>query len=120
MTTLTETMAALQDISDAVRADNYRAYLNALAHARVIGCTDEQIKDAYSYMVRQGTQPRFSADGELNYQRSETNDIAGAGLYAIKIEARNIDGIGSGVTATKWLTINADKFRRIADILAEE
>lgn len=117
---LSDTMAALQTIADAVTNNDGRAYLNAVHKAREFGCSEDQIRDAYNYRVSVGARPTFNPDGSLNYERRQCNRIAGADTYAIKIEGRNIDGeAGSGVTTTKWLTISADKFQRIADILAE-
>jgi hypothetical protein len=51
--TLTETMDALQALGDAVTADNRDAYLTALARARKIGLTQEQINDAWEHRAVQ-------------------------------------------------------------------
>lgn len=46
---LRDTMAALQDLGDAVTHNNREAYRRALKHAIRIGVTEAQILDAYNY-----------------------------------------------------------------------
>lgn len=67
--TLTQVMNALQDIGQAVTADDLDGYREAVRRAREIEITDEQIQDAYDYRsrlrLRQGYDPiSFAADGE--------------------------------------------------------
>jgi hypothetical protein len=46
---LTEIQSALQAVGDAVSRDDKHEYLHARNRARELGCTVEQVEDAYRY-----------------------------------------------------------------------
>lgn len=60
-----ETLGALQRIAAAVSNYNREEYLAAVKYAREIGCTEEQIEDAYDYrsgLMKSG--PSFDREGQ--------------------------------------------------------
>jgi hypothetical protein len=70
MAGLSEVMRALQDLGDAVTADDRDAYLAALEQAREVGLTQEQINDAWEYRavrrLRAGQiHVHFDANGKV-------------------------------------------------------
>lgn len=61
---LKKLMARLQDIGDAVRRNDRGGYLTAVDQARVLGASDEQLRNAYDYPASQMTsRPSFTHDG---------------------------------------------------------
>ncbi|MFC0451198.1 hypothetical protein [Rhodococcus jostii] len=56
-------MWALQQIGAAVSNDDREAYLTAAQCARHIGCTEEQIADAYRSRARRTPHLHFQIDG---------------------------------------------------------
>lgn len=69
MTDLSQTMAALQRIGDAVTNNDRDAYTAARSDGENLGLTDEQITDAYQWRSRQmlksptGHLPDFDVNG---------------------------------------------------------
>ena len=60
-----EVVAALDAIGAAVAADDVEAYRAAVAHAEAIGCTEDQLVDAYGYWAGKRARPvSFTLDGE--------------------------------------------------------
>jgi hypothetical protein len=61
--TIAETVGALDAMAQAVRDNNQAAYKAALARARELGCTSDQILDAYEYGLRTKGEVSFWVSG---------------------------------------------------------
>jgi hypothetical protein len=69
--TLAEVMAALDAVRDAVSRGDVAAYRTAMVHAESLGCTDEQLTDAYDYAAaRRRGGASFSRDAWLYREES--------------------------------------------------
>lgn len=63
--TIGQITEALDSIADSVRSDNLPLYLDSIKKARGLGCTEDQIQDAYQYPCRGGKFPSFNRNGEV-------------------------------------------------------
>lgn len=119
MTGLTETYAALQEIADAVRRNDGAAYLNGCVQARAVGCTDEQIRDAYDHHNQQRLErglnmTSFTRAGEHDYQRMQVERLGEVASYGLRLDN---NGHGDGWMRTHRMVITPNQCKAIKELL---